>query len=221
MNYKELITRYSDSETKYPLKAERNKKLDELLRDLHIGKSNFTLQEIEEVITKLLSKKLTIRMPLFAQILYPVISQGIKNKEVKAIKLFLSLIQQVYQYQNFTKEHIYDSNSLIQQGLQIDPSDKELLTLQESNIRSYLLYTLHELPIGVLYGQNGASIQECSELLEYLVEYRQLCNKLQLDNSDLINKCKFYYSSYKYYLTNRPLYTDFNDYLAKHSRKGE
>jgi hypothetical protein len=221
MDYKELITRYINIETKYPLKTERKRKLDELLKDLHASKLNFSLEEIQEVISKLLSNNATIRMPLFSQVIYPVLNQGIENKEVKAIKLLLSLTQQLYQYQSFTKQDTHSSASLIQQGLQSDPNDKELLSLQESRTKEYLLYTLHELPTGVLYGQNSASIPECNELLEYVAEYEYYCHKLKLNRSDLIRECKFYYSAYKDYLIDILLHKNFKDYLTKNRRREE
>jgi hypothetical protein len=221
MYHEELIAEYIDIETKYSLKAERKRRLDELLNKLRASKLNFSLQEIEEVILKLSANSTIIRMPLFSQVIYPVLSQGIENREVKAVKLLLNLSQQLYQYQSFTKQHTHTNTSLIQQGLQSDPNDKELLSLQESSTREYLLYTLHELPTGVLYGQNSASILECDELLEYVGEYEYSCHKLKLNRTDLISECKFYYSAYKDYLTNRHLHENFKDYLASNSRQEE
>jgi hypothetical protein len=90
MDHKELITRYINIETKYPLKTERKRKLDELLDDLRTREANFSLQEIEEIISKLLSNNTIIRMPLFSQIIYPVLNQGVENKKVKAIKQCLA-----------------------------------------------------------------------------------------------------------------------------------
>jgi hypothetical protein len=80
---------------------------------------------------------------------------------------------------------------------------------------------LHELPTGILYGQNSASIPECDELLEYVEEYECSCYKLELNRSDLISECKFYYSAYKDYLINKLLHESFKDYLAKNSGREE
>ena len=105
--------------------------------------------------------------------------------------------------------------TLLEKGLRISPNDKELLEISEKWTRNYLNYTLHELPTGVLYGANGATIEECKELIEEVAKYEIVCNKLQRDESELIEECKFYYPAYKAYLSVYKNYKNFDDYLDK------
>jgi hypothetical protein len=71
------------------------------------------------------------------------------------------------------------------------------------------------LPTGVLYGINGATIEECTELIKEVEKYEALCNKLQLDKRELIQECKYYYPAYKNYLSVYKNYKNFEDYLVK------
>ena len=80
-------------------------------------------------------------------------------------------------------------------------------------------YTLHELPTGVLYGANGATIEECDELIEEIKKYEIQCNKLQLDENELIEECKFYYQAYKAYLSVFKNYKNFEDYINKETER--
>jgi hypothetical protein len=91
----------------------------------------------------------------------------------------------------------YSSIETIKKGLLTDPNDIDLLKPLEAHISNYIDYSLHELPSGVLYGTNGATIEQCDELLEDIEEYKCICTKLSIDKTDLITKAEFYYSSYK------------------------
>ena len=127
----------------------------------------------------------------------------------------MKLDQHLISYQGYTKDTKYSSWTLLEKGLSISPEDIELLELSEKVTRNYLCYTLHELPIGVLYGANGATIQECEELIQEVEKYEIVCNKLQRDENKLIEECKFYYPAYKAYLSVYKNYKNFDDYLDK------
>ena len=79
--------------------------------------------------------------------------------------------------------------------------------------RRYFEYTLHEIPYGVLYSQNGATSEECIKLLDELKNYELLCARLKINRMKLIEKCRFYYNAYKDYLYVCEEYSDFSDYL--------
>lgn len=79
----------------------------------------------------------------------------------------------------------------------------------------YLGYTLHELPDGVLYGHDGASIAECDELLGLLAEFVDLAKKagLQEVHAKLIKDCAFHFRSYRDYLVARSWGDTYKTYL--------
>ncbi len=161
------------------------------------------------------SKNITIRQPLYKHLIYPILSVQVAQNNIDAIKGLLKLDGQLTSYQAYSHDIKYTWAMLLEQGLTIAPKDIELLKLSEQTTRNYFNYTLHEIPIGVLYGQDGATIAECDELLEKVIQYENLCNQLQLDEKELIENYKFYYTAYKAYLTVYPNYQNFEDYLNK------
>jgi hypothetical protein len=203
-----FLQNYIDIETKTFIKTDKNKKLEELFKDNEIYKAKLTSTDILEIIDYLTTKDITIRQPLYKHLIYP-----------NAIKGLLRLDQHLVSYQGYTKDTKYSSWALLEKGLNLSPDDRELLELSESKTRNYLTYTLHEMPTGVLYGANGASIEECDELIQEVEKYEIVCNKLQRDESELIEECKFYYSAYKAYLSVYKNYKNFDDYLDKETER--
>ena len=215
MDKETFLQTYIDIETKIFIKADKNKKLDDLFKDPEIYKAKLTSADILEIIDCLTTKDITIRQPLFKHLIYPILSDKVEQSNVNAIKGLLKLNQHLVSYQGYTKDTKYSSWTLLEKGLSISPDDRQLLELYESKTREYLNYTLHEIPTGVLYGSDGATIEQCEELIKEAEKYELLCKKLQLDKSDLIQECKYYYPAYKNYLSIYKNYKNFADYLDK------
>ena len=215
MDKETFLQTYIDIETKTFIKADKNKKLDDLFKDPEIYKAKLTSADILEIIDCLTTKDITIRQPLFKNLIYPILSDKVEQSNVNAIKGLLKLNQHLVSYQGYTKDTKYSSWKLLEKGLSISPDDRQLLELYESKTREYLNYTLHEIPTGVLYGSDGATIEQCEELIKEAEKYELLCKKLQLDKSELIQECKYYYPAYKNYLSIYKNYKNFAGYLDK------
>lgn len=80
---------------------------------------------------------------------------------------------------------------------------------------SYIRYTLHELPSGVLYGSNGATDKECDELI---TETYSIQNSFELNSEQLkyLELARWYYERYKHYLGRNRHFDDFSAYLKIH-----
>ena len=215
MDKETFLQKYVDIETQNPLKEIKNKKLDELFNDFEIYKAKLNSIDIIGIIDYLTINNIIIRQQLFGHLIYPILSEQVEQNDISAIKGLLRLDQHLLSYRGYTKDAKYSSWILLEKGLSISPDDRELLELSERTTRNYLIYTLHELPSGVLYGTNGATIKECEELIEEIGKYELLCEKLQRDESELIQKCKFYYPAYKNYLLANSNNKSFTDYLDK------
>ncbi len=214
MTKETFIKTYTDLEVNTAVRKEKNKQLDQLFQLLKETKTDFTAEETIDIAKELLTNDVTIRQPLFQNLLYPCLAQQVERDNVEAIKLLVRLEQHLISFQGYTKDYKYSSVSLLDKGIKIAPEDKELLELYESKTRQYILHTLHEIPTGVLYGMDGASIEQCDELLSMAKEYESICLKLRVDRSELINECRLYYTSYKEYLKVSRNYRSFEDYLA-------
>lgn len=215
MDKEKFLNTYIEIETKTFVKADKTKKLEAFFKENKTDLTKLTCQDILAIIDVLQSKNITIRQPLYKHLIYPILSAQVAQNNVDAIKGLLKLDEQLISYQAYSHDTKYTWAMLLDQGLNLAPIDTELLKISEQTTRNYLNYTLHEIPIGVLYGQDGATIAECDELLEKVIEYEKLCNQLKLDEKELIENCKFYYTAYKAYLAVYPNYRNFEDYLNK------
>jgi hypothetical protein len=215
MEKEKFLNTYIEIETKTFVKADKNKKLEAFFKENETDLTKLTCQDIVAIIDVLQSKNIIIRQPLYKHLIYPILLEQVAKNNLDAIKGLLKLDGQLTSYQAYSHDIKYTWAMLLEQGLTIAPNDTDLLKLSEQTTRNYLNYTLHEIPIGVLYGQDGATIAECDELLEKVSQYENLCNQLQLDEKELIENYKLYYTAYKAYLTVYPNYQNFEDYLNK------
>jgi hypothetical protein len=87
-------------------------------------------------------------------------------------------------------------------------------------MRSRFDYVLHELPNGVLYGRDGATIEQCHELIEELSDYERLARELGSEDPDteLIAEARFHIPAYSQYLSERGHYTTYEQYLSNRER---
>ena len=216
MDKENLLQAYIDIETKTYVRSDKNLKLKDLIDSIEVNERALTLADILYIVNSLLNSNSTIRHPFFLRVIYPVLSKGVEDNNMEAIKQLIKLFDYYGNFQNLTNDNKYTIWSLLTKGLQLSPFDKELLTIYESRQEDYFDYTLHELPSGVLYGSNGATIEQCDELLSDLADYEEVCRKLNLDRQELISNCKLYYNSYKSYLTVYKNYNGFADYLERH-----
>jgi hypothetical protein len=175
----------------------------------------FDAEDVFETIKSLKAQNITIRHELF-KLLYPVLEEGYAQNNLTALKALIALGSDINHHRQFTKDTVYITDQLIEKALALEPADPWLLSLLEEDKRRYIEYTLHEWPDGVLYGWDGASINEMQRLLELTDEYEALCQKLGLDNSALIAHTRNSYTQYLDYLTHRTDYKNFRDYLQQH-----
>lgn len=95
-----------------------------------------------------------------------------------------------------------------------DPNDSESKRALKKLLRSELEYSLHELPDGVLYGHNSATIESLDEMRHELAEFIQLENSTEEeDTKNLIDACMFHYKYYQKYLETRERWGNYSNYL--------
>jgi hypothetical protein len=210
-----FIKTYVEIETQIFVKADKNKLLNTFITSLKSKNFSLSLNDIADCINYLQKEKIVIRQPLYLDVFYPILTSEIDKSNIEAIKLLIRLIESNSSLQKLQNDNKFSVWQLLQQGLKLSPNDKELLKQYEEKQRSYFEYTLHELPTGVLFDANAATIEECEDLLKELTKYKEVCEKLGVDNGELTAKCTFYYSAYKIYLTVYKNYNGFGEYLDK------
>ena len=219
MNKKKFIQAYIDIESKTFNKSEKVKKFEQLFNDYQDYKDKFCWNEIIEMTDYLTKQNITIQQPLFRNLIYPILSGQVIENNLQAIKALLRLEKQLSSYQGYSKDTKYLSSILLAKGMSIDPDDLELLEFSEKIKREYLHYTLHEMPSGILFETNGATLYECDELINEVHNYEIICSKLGRNESNLISKCKYFYQAYKDYLQDYKSNYGFAEFLTKKGEK--
>jgi hypothetical protein len=108
------------------------------------------------------------------------------------------------------------ATGLLLEALRVDPSDRKARQNLVGRRASYLKYTLHELPTGVLYGHNGATIAECDELVAELADFREHLEILGESARfvKLIGDCTLHFLRYKEYLVSGRAAGSYERFLA-------
>ena len=137
-----------------------------------------------------------IRNELFEEIIFPVLWNGYKNKDIKSM-IWLAKLEQNY-VQNKKLWKIMDFKSsmeIIKECYEIDSENIEVIDIYLEKKLDWVDYSIHEWPSGILIGNDGATKEDCKYLL---VELIPLINKLDRNKKyteyikDYENKIKEY-----------------------------
>ena len=114
--------------------------------------------------------------------------------------------------------HLRTEYGLILEAISRDASDQRSKRRLRAILRDRFEYSLHELPSGVLYGQNGATAEQCSEMISELTEYENLCAEIGTDDEDrdVIEEASYYIPAYRDYLVHRGSHASFASYIETH-----
>jgi hypothetical protein len=97
--------------------------------------------------------------------LYPILKTGYENNDFACTLWLGKLAQNIYQAQKLHEELNWVSElSLYKKCHVIDPSNDEARLLLLKAIVSWLEYSEHEWPSGILYGNDGATVEQCDEI---------------------------------------------------------
>lgn len=106
-----------------------------------------------------------IRHELFLNLIYPVLKKGFEENDHKCTFWLGKLSQNVYQ----TKGIFQELGSLTEMGFyrkcyEIDPNNTKSNELLVDSILNWLSHCEHEWPSGILYGMDGATLEQCHEI---------------------------------------------------------
>lgn len=163
-----------------------------------------------------------VRHPLFAKILWPFLVDEY-HAGSSATPMWIAHFDKLGTFAQKREALNLDwptKEMLLREAVTHDPSNTKARRQLIDVMARYFRYTLHELPTGVLYGINGASVTECQKLLASLDEFRELVRTEHLleDYQEAIEKWQFHYRSYADYLTHHQQYKNYADYTQQHWR---
>jgi hypothetical protein len=159
-----------------------------------------------------------VRFPLFRRVLLPVLVDGVLKAEpgcARWLASFESLL--VNTRETGLPESQSTTVGLLEEALRVDPGDELARRRLVDRRASYMEYTLHEVPSGVLYGTDGASAEQCQELLLLLERFKEdVAITGQGERfAELIAECDLHYRSYADYLRAGPPYGGYEEFLAR------
>lgn len=197
---------YVDAEEK----GTRNQKigsLDRFIRSLlELPKENWMDWAIKYCWQHESSKaSILIRQPLFSQVLFPAMINSWKSGVPGSLRLIARFYEHLQYCKNCIDEipaELQSPELLLREELRLNPSDQLAGLMLVSTMARYIAHTISELPSGVLYEMNWASISECAVLTDYLVEFRELADQYSFRDNyrQLIHDASFHYEAYAAYL---------------------
>ena len=118
----------------------------------------------------------------------------------------------------------YGSVQLADLVLEKDPNNEDALKVKYFIEKEHLWNSIHEIPLGVLNGMNGASVSDIPDMLSSVDSFEAISNKLKINNDEtfindeiLIGDCRKFFVAYREYLLQLEMYADFEDYLNKNN----
>lgn len=170
-------------------------------------------QVVDEQVT------IPIRMPLFREAVFPSLEVAVAERVPGAARWLAGFTQHFSKCSDL-HQRLADGTlteyTLLKKALEHDSNDNQsrqkLLDLLAAEFR----HSLHELPSGVLYGQNGASVHECQEMREHVDEFIFHAERLGVIDrySELLAECRLHYRTYADYLTDREGAKSYQDFLS-------
>ena len=157
-----------------------------------------------------------IRYPLFERVIFPVLYEGYIGNIPNCARWLAGFSQYIYKSKKCMGklgESKFSEHALLQRAIELDPDDHLAKTRLIRLLASSLDYSIHEVPWGVLYGINGASVEECLMLAKELEDFCSLVDSenMRNDYNDLIEDCNYHFQMYADYLRNQK---DFGSYEA-------
>jgi hypothetical protein len=159
-----------------------------------------------------------VRRPLFERVLFPALVEALDAQSPGSARRLAGLSQHLYRCPA-CMERLGPARSsewaLLQAAVTQDPADSRSRQRLIHVIANHLRYTLHELPAGVLSGTDGATVEQCDELLVELNKFRSLvaADGRTADYAPLVTECDHHFSSYKQYLLERPKHESYSGFL--------
>jgi hypothetical protein len=156
-----------------------------------------------------------LRVPLFQQVIFPFLEERYRAGDAGAARWLARLSQLLLQARACWETLGWPGPiALWREAYRRDPADEESRKALIGEMVSHTRYTLHELPTGVLSGADGATPDECTDLLAQLHELHGLLRGPERDEHDaLVRNADFHYRAYRDYRTNREGHTSYASFV--------
>jgi hypothetical protein len=169
-------------------------------------------------------REIPVRMPLFRSVIFPALHGRLTGGSGSAARIlggFSHLLCQSPECRALLPPPLQTEHGLILEAVRRDASDFRSKHRLRAILRDRFKYSLHELPSGILYGQNGASVEQCAEMMDELKDYAGLCDEIGAEDADreIIAQASSYLPAYRDYLLHLESYDSFAEYIGTHIKR--
>jgi hypothetical protein len=166
------------------------------------------------------NQSVPVRGALFERVLFPALADGMDARSPGCARWLAGFPQHLYHCAACRARLGTEGSStwaLLHAAVAQDPDDQGARRRLIKLTANHLDYTLHELPAGVLYGVDGATIAQCDKLLAELDEFRSLIaiEGRATEYAELVADCDLHFNAYKQYLLERPSQQSYSQYLEQ------
>lgn len=163
---------------------------------------------------------LPIRHPLVRELMAPFLVEAERRGDVDAprwVDYFLAHFRGGAELWHGLEVRRKSELQLLEAAVERNPEDVEARKALVEHLGYWFHSCLHELPIGVLFGGIGASVEECHILLRYLALLGAQVRILGWSEqyADFLRKCERHFRGYADYRSSPGQYTSYKDYIAK------
>lgn len=153
-------------------------------------------------------ERIPVRAPLFVEIILPALVRGLESAEPGCARWLADFDSQLAKapYDPIgLPDGLRTRAGLLRRALIDDPSDQRAARMLVEELADRLGYSIHEVPAGVLWDNNGATTDQIALLQQDLAEFQGLIESLDLSEeyADLVRACEFHYTEYGDHLTDR------------------
>jgi len=168
--------------------------------------------------------ELPVRYSLLLGVICPYLAVAHARRDVSALRWMVRLREcnvPLYECGPMFDPDRFGTADFLREILAQDPADTVSRRCLISELSRHFDYSIHEVPAGILYNANGATITECLELLEELEELRSLVEAEGLweEYDARIRECALHFRGYADYLSNREEYASYAAYMNAAGRK--
>ncbi|MCQ4166094.1 hypothetical protein [Tahibacter harae] len=116
-----------------------------------------------------------IRHELFEHVIFPVLLAGYQRSDLWCLEMLDRYAQNLYRAQHLWARVGYRTDvQFAQQRLALAPHDGQARARVLQHWIGWFGHSEHEWPTGILYGMDGATEQQCAEILAQVHEVRAL-----------------------------------------------
>ncbi len=204
------------------LRQKALKILDEFVAKVNELEVNLRFQWVDEFLRQKLDSEidLPLRRPLWREVVFPRLEAGFRAKEFRSTLRLAELSRELCRDdESWMKIGRLTERGLLLIARELDPQDELTRKKLCKVILNWIRYTLHELPSGVLYGNDGATEEQCRELQTELHHLKELLRaNEQTLYAELLDDAAFHYAAYPEYLSKHEQFESYADFLKARDR---